>query len=125
MPSREALILYMISFVVLSVKATKKFPFILKKYIPNIDIRNPFIKYQIGNLKIMFSDISELIVPLKSIFQINNCKNDFIECFKKIYSLHLIYSYSFKETSRCIVINLSSAISIPHFESFIIFYFFS
>ena len=93
---------------------------ILKKYIPNIDLQNPIIKYQIDKLNTNIYDISDLIIPLKSIFQINNCKNKFIECLKDIYSLHLKYSERLHRASKRIVIDLSAALSIPQIESFII-----
>ena len=95
---------------------------ILKKYIPNIDIQNPIIKYLIDKFKIKISDISDLLIPLKSIFQINNCKNNFnfIECLKEIYSLHLKYSEILHQYSKFIEIDLSAALSLPQIESFII-----
>ncbi len=61
----------------------------IKKYIPNIDKQNPIIKYQIDELIRWIYDISYYLIPLKSIFQINNCKNNFIECFKEIYTLRI------------------------------------
>ena len=96
---------------------------ILKKYIPNIDIQNPIIKYLIDKFKIKISDISDLLIPLKSIFQINNCKNNFIKCLKEIYTLHLKYSDVLDKTSKCIKIDLTSAISIPKIESFVVYLF--
>ena len=75
----------------MSEKYTNELIFILKKYIPNIDIQNPIIKYQIDRLIIKISYISNLLFPLKSIFQINNCKNNYSECLKEIYSLYLKY----------------------------------
>ena len=92
---------------------------ILKKYIPNIDTQNPIIKYQINALIIKTSEISDLLISLKSIFQINNCKNNFIECLKEIYSYHLKYSEILDVTSKCIEIDLSAPLSIPQIESFI------
>ena len=94
--------------------------FILKKYIPNIDIQNPITKYQIDKLKIKISDIFDFLIPLKSIFQINNCKNNFIECLKEVYSLYLKYSEIIDRNSKCIKIDLSAALSLPQIESFII-----
>ena len=104
----------------MSVKYTNELTIILKKYIPNIDIQNPIIKYQIDKLKIKFFDIYELLVPLKSIFQINNCKNNFNNCFKDIYTLHLKYSEKLDDISKYIEISLSAALSIPQIESYII-----
>ncbi len=104
----------------MSEKFTNELLIILKKYIPNIDIQNPIIKYQIDKLGIENYDILELLFPLKSIFQINNCNNNFIECLKEIYTLILKYSELLNRTSKNIEINLSTAISIPQIESFII-----
>ncbi len=92
---------------------------IIRKYNPNIDIQNPIIKYLIDKFKIKISDISDLLIPLKSIFQINNCKNNFIECLKEIYSLYLKYSDIPNKTSKSIEIDLSAPLSIPQIESFI------
>ena len=99
---------------------TNELTVILKKYIPNIDIQNPIIKYQIELLSIRIYDISNLLFPLKHIFQINDCKNNFLECLKEIYSLNLKYSEIPNEVSKSIEIDLSAAISIPQIASFII-----
>ena len=99
---------------------TNELILILKKYIPNIDIHNPIIKYQFDTFNIKHYEISKLLIPLKSIFQINNCNNNFIECLKEIYTLILKYSELLNRTSKNIEINLSTAISIPQIESFII-----
>ncbi len=104
----------------MSEKFTNELTLILKKYIPNIDLQNPIIKYQIDKLSIEIYDFYDLLIPLKSIFQINKCKNNFIECLKEIYSLHLKYSEILDETSKCIEIDLSAALSIPQIESLII-----
>ena len=104
----------------MSEKYSSELVLILKKYIPNIDIQNPIIKYQIDKLKIKTYDIYDILFPLKSIFLINNCKNNFIECLKEIYSLHLKYSEILNETSKSIEIDLSAALSIHQIESFII-----
>ena len=102
----------------MSEKYTKKLILILKKYIPNIDIQNPIIKYQIDKLITRISDIYDLLIPLKSIFQINTSNNNFIECFKEIYFFHLKYFEILDRTSKNIEIDLSSALSIPQIESF-------
>ena len=104
----------------MSVKYTNEVTLILKKYIPNIDIQNPIIKYQIDKLKTRIYYIYALLFPLKNIFQINNCKNKFIECLKEIYSFHLKYSEILYDTSKSIEIDLSASVSIPRIESFII-----
>ncbi len=103
---------------------TNELILILKKYIPNIDLQNPIIKYQIDSLIIKISYISNLLFPLKSIFQINNCTNNFNECLKEIYLFQLKNSEMLGETSKCIEIDLSAAISFPQIESFIICLFF-
>ena len=100
-------------------KFTNELTIILKNYIPNIDIQNPIIKYQIDRLKTKNCDISFLLITLKSILQVNNCKNDFIECLKQIYTLHLKYSEILYETSRSIEKVISGGLSIPQIESFI------
>ena len=104
----------------MSEKFTKEVTIILKKYIPNIDIQNPIIKYQIDKLKIKIYDIYDLLFPLKIIFQINKCNNTFIECLKDIYTLHLKYSKILSKTSKCIKIGLSAAISIPQIEGYLV-----
>ena len=104
----------------MSEKFTNELILILKKYIPNIDIQNPIIKYQIDKLIIKISDIYDFLIPLKSIFQINNCKNNFIECLKEIYSLHMKTSEILYQSSKYIGIDLSAALSMPQIESFII-----
>ena len=110
----------------MSEKYTDELILILKKYIPNINIQNPIIQYQIETLNIEIYDISDLLIPLKSIFQINNCTNNFNNCLKEIYSLFLNYSeiLNITSTSKSIEIDLSAALSIPQIESFIICLFF-
>ena len=104
----------------MSEKATKELTLILKKYIPNIDLQNPIIKYQIDELKTWIFVISNLLIPLKSIFQINNCTNNFNNCLKEIYSLFLNYTeiLNITSTSKSIEIDLSAALSIPHIEGY-------
>ena len=104
----------------MSEKYTNELTLILKKYIPSIDKQNAIIKYQIDLLSIKPYDIYDLLIPLKSIFQINNCKNNFIECLKEIYLFQLKYSEMVGDTSKNIEIDLSAAISIPQIESYII-----
>ena len=107
----------------MSEKFTNELTLILKKYIPSIDTQNAIIKYQIDLLSIKPYDIYDLLIPLKSIFQINNCKNNFSNCLKEIYTLHLKYSDVLDKTSKCIKIDLTSAISIPKIESFVVYLF--
>ena len=101
-------------------KGTDELLEVLKKYIPNIDLQNPIIKYHFDKLKNKISDISDLLVPVKSIFLINDCKTKFIECLLEIYSLHLKYSEKLDDISKYIEISLSAALSIPQIESYII-----
>ena len=109
----------------MSEKYTDELILILKKYIPNINIQNPIIQYQIETLNIEIYDISDLLIPLKSIFQINNCTNNFNNCLKEIYSLFLNYSeiLNITSTSKSIEIDLSAALSIPQIESFVVYLF--
>ena len=70
---------------------------ILKEYLRDIDITTPKIAFQIDNLKYYLTNkegcnISDIIYPLKVIFQSYNCNTNFIKCLKSIYVLHFKYS---------------------------------
>ena len=121
-PKKKRKCIYII-YIYLVITFTDYLLEIIRKYIPHIDIQNTIIKYQINALIIKTSEISDLLISLKSIFQINNCKNNFIECLKEIYSLHMKYYEILDESSKCIKIDLTSAISIPKIESFVVYLF--
>ena len=94
---------------------------ILQKFIPNIDIQNPIIKYHINALR-RTTYFPNLLFSLQCLFQIYNCQSNFNECLKEIYALQIKYSDIKHETLKSIKIDLSADISIPSIES-LIYYF--
>ena len=101
--------------------AKRKMIQFLKKYIINLNDKNPLIDYQIERIVSSFHYYQDPIFPLKFLFLLANeySKTKFINCLKEIYALYIKYfKHKYTEIkNNDTVINLSNRFNNSFYTS--------